>query len=99
MSPAEAKMGTVLRSEPFKAWHVRRQVQIGPLCGFVCVKARLMIEIDDGQHYEDGAVAYDTRRTAVIETEGYRVVRFATTDVMQHAAGVAGVLLGDLRKK
>jgi very-short-patch-repair endonuclease len=98
MSPAEAKMWVVLRSEPFSAWHFRRQVQIGPYyADFACVRRRLVIEIDGGQHYEDAAMAYDARRTRAIEAEGYRVVRFTTTDVMHHLAGVGEVLLAELR--
>ena len=86
-------MWTLLRTEPFKQLHFRRQMPIGPYyVDFVSVRARLVVEVDGSQHYEDDAVAYDARRTRAIETLGYRVVRVATTDVMHHLDGV-GVLL------
>ena len=94
MSPAEARLWTILRQEPFKELHFRRQMPIGPYyVDFVSVRARLVIEVDGSQHYEDDVVAYDARRTAAIEALGYRVVRFATTDVMQHLGGVCTMLV------
>jgi very-short-patch-repair endonuclease len=94
MSPAEARMWETLRTEPFKQLHFRRQMQIGPYyVDFVSVRSKLVVEVDGGQHYEDDAVAYDARRTRLIEALGYRVVRFATTDVMHHLDGVHAVLL------
>jgi very-short-patch-repair endonuclease len=94
MSPAEARMWTMLRTEPFKALHFRRQRQIGPFyADFASFKAKLVIEIDGGQHYEDAAMQYDARRTKVIEAEGYAVLRFATTDVMHHLDGVHAAML------
>ena len=65
---------------------------IGPYyVDFVSVRMKLVIEVDGSQHYEDEAMAYDARRTAMIEALGYRVVRFATTDVLHHLDGVHAV--------
>jgi very-short-patch-repair endonuclease len=94
MSPAEARLWAMLRTEPFKALHFRRQMPIGPYyVDFVSVRMKLVIEVDGSQHYEDEAMAYDARRTAMIEALGYRVVRFATTDVLHHLDGVHMLLL------
>jgi very-short-patch-repair endonuclease len=88
-------MWTMLRGEPFKAWHFRRQMPIGPYyVDFVSVKVKLVVEIDGSQHYEDDAIAYDARRTVAIEKLGYRVLRFATTDIMHHLGSVRAVLSG-----
>jgi very-short-patch-repair endonuclease len=99
MSPAEARMWAMLRTEPFKALHFRRQMPIGPYyLDFVLVRARLVLEVDGSQHYEDDAIAYDARRTRAIEALGYRLVRFATTDVMHHLDGVHAILLAEVGK-
>ena len=93
-------MWTLLRMDVFKPLHSRRQVQIGPYyADFASLKAKVVIEIDGGQHYEDAAIAYDARRTRVIETEGYTVLRFATTDVMHHLDGVRTVVMSALGLK
>ena len=93
-------MWTLLRAEPFKKLHFRRQMPIGPYyVDFVSVRARLVIEVDGSQHYEDDAIAYDERRTRMIESLGYRVIRFATTDVMHHLEGVSVALLAAVGKE
>ncbi|WP_082472669.1 endonuclease domain-containing protein [Sphingomonas sp. Leaf357] len=65
----------------------RRQVPIGPYyADILCFAAKLVIEVDGGQH--DEAAAYDARRTRFIENEGYTVLRFWNTDVLANADGV-----------
>ncbi len=92
-------MWAMLRAEPFKELHFRRQMQIGPYCAdFASVRTGLVVEVDGSQHYEDDAAAYDARRTGMIEALGYGVVRFATTDVMHRLDGVHAVLLAAVGK-
>jgi very-short-patch-repair endonuclease len=68
-------------------------VQIGPYyADFASVRAKLVIEVDGSQHTEESAIAYDERRTRLIESEGYRVLRFNTLDVLQHLDGVFDVV-------
>jgi very-short-patch-repair endonuclease len=94
MSPAEARMWNLLRMEPFGSLHFRRQVEIGPYyADFASRKRKLVIEVDGSQHYEDAAIAYDARRTRVMEAEGYAVLRFATTDVLYHLDGVQMMIM------
>ena len=65
----------------------RRQVPIGPYyADFLCFSAKLVIEVDGGQHGE--AQDYDTRRTAFLEAKGLRVIRFWNNDVLGNAEGV-----------
>src|SRR3954447_2199089 len=61
--------------------HFRRQALIGPfIVDFVSRKARLVIEVDGGQHDEQRAA--DDRRTRKIEALGYRVLRFWNNEVL-----------------
>ena len=67
--------------------HFRRQVQIGPyIADFVSHKAKLVIEVDGGQHAE--RATYDAERTKVFEAHGYRVVRYWNNDVLSNIDGV-----------
>jgi very-short-patch-repair endonuclease len=71
----------------------RRQVPIGPyIADFVCHAARLVIEIDGGQHFDAAGLARDQRRDAFLQTKGYRVLRFSNLDVMIDRADVAEVI-------
>src|SRR5690606_41767369 len=65
----------------------RRQQPIGPfVVDFVCLSARLVIELDDGQ-YAANAEA-DAHRTRFLESERYRVIRFWNHEVVENLEGV-----------
>jgi very-short-patch-repair endonuclease len=67
--------------------HFRRQALIGSfIVDFVSRKARLVIELDGGQHNEHQEA--DARRTRLIEANGYRVLRFWNHDVFGNIDGV-----------
>ena len=88
MTDAERKMWSLLRTG-FPDWRFRRQVPIRQyIADFASHRARLVIEVDGGQHNPDA----DTPRTAVIENDGYRVVRFWNHDVLTNIDGVATLL-------
>jgi very-short-patch-repair endonuclease len=53
---------------------------------FLCIDARLVVELDGGQHAE--AVAQDAERTKFLESLGYMVIRFWNDEVMGNVAGV-----------
>ena len=68
---------------PLEGTHFRRQVPIGFfVADFCCLDAKLVIEIDGGQHTTDEAIAYDRRRTAFLATQGFRVLRFSNLDIV-----------------
>jgi very-short-patch-repair endonuclease len=68
-----------------------RQFPIGPfICDFVARSARLVIEVDGGQHAQ--AAEADARRTACLEAEGYRVIRFWNNDVLGNTDGVVAAI-------
>jgi very-short-patch-repair endonuclease len=68
---------------PVDGSHFRRQVPLGHyIADFCCLRAKLVIEVDGGQHGFDENAAYDARRTAYLESHGFRVLRFTNTEVM-----------------
>ena len=92
---AERQMRTILR-EHFSQMRFRRQVPIrGFFADFCSHRARLVIEVDGGQHSEEA----DRDRTVAMEAEGYRVVRFWNHDVLANADGVAISLAETLHQR
>jgi very-short-patch-repair endonuclease len=59
---------------------------------FASHRAKLVIEVDGGQHSEQR----DAGRTAITEAEGYRVLRFWNNEVLDNAEGCARVLVSAL---
>src|SRR5262245_59685713 len=67
----------------------RRQSPIGPyVVDFVCYAARLVIEIDGGQHFESKQEQRDARRDTYLAGKGFRVLRFNNHDVTTNRQGV-----------
>jgi adenine-specific DNA-methyltransferase len=82
---AERKLWTILRSGQLNGFKFRRQVEIdGYVVDFLCPERRLVIEVDGGQHTPER----DARRTAYLEKQGLRVIRFWNHDVVQNLGGV-----------
>ena len=75
MTDAERLLWHHLRAHRFSGFKFRRQLVIEPyIVDFACLDAKLVIEVDGGQHEEQQD--RDSERTAYLETLGYRVLRF-----------------------
>ncbi|HJU17653.1 MAG TPA: endonuclease domain-containing protein [Stellaceae bacterium] len=97
MTEAERKIWRKLRSRQMERYRFRRQVPIGRfIADFVCHEARLIVEIDGGQH--DPASEPEARRTRFLEGEGYRVLRFWNNEVLENPDGVQIMIAEALRR-
>jgi len=86
-SRAERICWELIRAHRMEGVKFRRQHPIGPyFADFVCVSKRLVIEID-GNHHDEKLEA-DARRTALIDSMGWRVVRFGAAEVLQSPEGI-----------
>jgi very-short-patch-repair endonuclease len=86
---AERLLWSELRDHRLSGAGFRRQVPIeNYVADFVCHAAQLVIELDGGQHFSDQAEQADSRRSAVIEAKGFRVLRSSNHDVMTNRTGV-----------
>lgn len=80
---AEVAMLRLLR-ENFSQARFRCQVPIRHyLADFASHRAKLIVEVDGGQH----SVERDAKRTADLEAEGYRVIRFWNHEVLENGEG------------
>jgi len=86
---AERKMWALLRKKQMAGLRFRRQHPIGPyIVDFYCSAAKLIIELDGGQHGEDKQLAYDKLRDAWLGNENYRVLRFENVHFLKHPDAV-----------
>ena len=75
-----------LRSYPVK---FLRQKIIGKyIVDFYCAEAKLIIELDGSQHYDEGNVEKDAARTAFLEEYGLTVIRIPNNEVSRNFRGV-----------
>ena len=87
MTPWERKLWyEYLRDYPLR---FQRQKAIGEyIVDFYCAKARLVIELDGGGHYEDDQKIADAKRTQSLQALNLTVVRFCNLDIDRNFRGV-----------
>ena len=86
---AERKLWRELRQLKPLGFHFRRQVPIDHfIVDFACYSARLVIEVDGGQHNFAEGLQADKQRDAHMGQRGFRVLRFWNNDVMGNLEGV-----------
>jgi very-short-patch-repair endonuclease len=96
MTDAERVLWRELRAHRFEGFKFKRQEPLGPyVVDFICHAARLVVEIDGGQHADQGAA--DLERTHWLESQGFRVLRFWNNDVFANIEGVMRALEKELR--
>ena len=92
---AERALWSRVRDRRLGGYRFRRQVPIGLyIVDFLCSSAKLVVEIDGGQHQEQ--IAADCQRTRWLESKGYRVLRVWNNDVLGNMAGVLTAVLAEL---
>ena len=88
LTKAETAMLRILRLA-FAEAHFRKQVPIGcHVADFASHSAKLIIGVDGGQH----GGTRDEERTKMLNSAGYRVIRFRNNDVLGNPDGVARII-------
>jgi very-short-patch-repair endonuclease len=91
---AEHQLWMILRNHQFEGWKFRRQQPLGKyIVDFVSFDAKLIIEVDGGQHNQLRNLDEDAHRSKFLEQQGFRVIRFWNSDVLQNLEGVASNIL------
>jgi very-short-patch-repair endonuclease len=89
---AEKHLWQYLRRRHLASHRFRRQFPIGGyIADFACLEAKLVIELDGGEHADRRA--YDERRDRRLEAEGFRVLRFWDNQVFQETQAVLEEIL------
>lgn len=88
---AERRLWHRLRNRRLAGFKFVRQESIGRyVADFCCREARLIVEVDGGQHAES---EHDHVRDTWLTTQGYRVLRFWNSEVLNNPVGVLDTIL------
>jgi very-short-patch-repair endonuclease len=99
MTDAEIKLWSKLRRKQLFSLQFSRQKPIGNfIVDFYCPKARLVIEVDGGQHYQEHGRARDAVRDSYLSGLGLEVIRFSNRDVLYNLDGVMAVIVERLER-
>ena len=84
---AERHLWQHLRGKQLASHRFRRQLPIaGFIADFACLEAKLIVELDGGQHAQNAG--YDERRNRLIEAQGFRILRFWDNQVFLETQAV-----------
>lgn len=86
---AEKTFWEQVRNRRFYGLKFIRQYSAGPyILDFYCPKAGLAVELDGGQHTEEGSREYDAARSEYLRKQRIEVVRFWNHEVLKDMEGV-----------
>src|SRR6185369_447481 len=92
----ERRLWAALGGRRFSGYKFRRQVPLeGFIADFVCHSARLIVELDGGQHAVQAE--NDARRSAILESAGYRIIRFWNNEMIENPESVLDRILLELQ--
>ena len=94
-TPAEHRLWQILRGKRLAGFKFKRQLPIDQyIVDFVCLRQRLILEADGGQH---SANRRDRSRDSYLEAQGFRILRFWNDDIFNNEEGVLTSILDALK--
>jgi very-short-patch-repair endonuclease len=98
LTAQETKLWVKLRQLKALGFHFRRQAPIGPyIVDFAALAARIVIEIDGGQHAMPRGTRSDDERDVFLRSRSFRVLRYWNSDVDRNLSGVMEDILRHLK--
>ena len=92
---AENMLWQALRRKQLEGLKFKRQVPLdGYILDFVCFEAKLIIEVDGGQH---GESTRDVARDRHFESQGFKTIRFWNDDVLKNIDGACLMILHEAK--
>ena len=99
MTDAEIRLWGRLRLHQLNGYRFQRQRIIGNyIVDFYCPAAKLVIELDGGQHYAESQQSADSKRDDFLKSKGLRVLRFSDTDVLKDTDAIMEEIMRHVEK-
>ncbi|MFH0852588.1 MAG: endonuclease domain-containing protein [bacterium] len=94
---AEKLLWSKIRRRQIKDFQFYRQKPIDNyIADFYCKDARLVIEIDGGQHYENKNIEEDKKREESLNRLNLRILRFTNLDVLKNIENVVEKIYNEI---
>lgn len=89
MTEAESFLWQKIRRKQLKGRQFYRQKNIGDyIVDFYCPSAKVIVELDGGQHYTQEGGSRDQIREKYLEGLGFTILRFSDREVFKNIEGV-----------
>jgi len=97
MTDAEKLLWSKIKRRQIKNLHFYRQKPIGNyIVDFYCPAAKLVIELDGGQHYENSNISKDKIRESFLANLGFKIIRFTNLDVLRNSENVLNKIYNEV---
>ncbi|KAB0265278.1 endonuclease domain-containing protein [Microvirga brassicacearum] len=97
---AEAVLWRAVRNRSLARWKFRRQHVVDRfIVDFICLDARLIVEVDGATHSMDSELAYDAERTHILESCGFHVLRITNAEILANIDDVMETILAELEHR
>ena len=84
LTPAEARLWTLLKSSALGGRKFRRQHSVGRfILDFYCPSEKLAVELDGENHFMPWGITYDNERKRYLHSVGIKVIRFENKSVFR----------------
>ena len=98
MTPHERKLWYLfLKNYPVKIY--KQRIIDRFIVDFYCASAKLVIEIDGSQHYEDKGQISDQERTAILESYGLKVIRYSNREIDREFSAVCESIIEAINER
>jgi len=95
---AESVLWEALRGKQIEGYKFRRQHVIDEfIVDFVCLSRKLIVEVDGGYHKDPKIIEADELRTEILESLGYKVIRFTNEEVIGNILDVLNKIKDTLK--
>ena len=89
MTEAESFLWQRIRKKQLKSRQFYRQKNVGNyIVDFYCPSAKVIVELDGGQHFTQQGISGDQVRDKYLESLGFTILRFSDREVFKNIEGV-----------
>ena len=97
MTDSERLLWSRVRRKQLKGLQFYRQKIVGDyIVDFCCPGAKVVIEVDGGQHYTEEGLKKDTARDDFLNKQGFKVLRFSDREVLKDIDVVVEMVFANL---
>ena len=96
MTEAEKILWSKTRRKQLGCQFYRQRILGNYIVDFYCPEARVIVEVDGGQHNESGK---DKKRDTWLANQGFKVIRFWDNEVLKNIEGVIQKLREEIQER
>jgi very-short-patch-repair endonuclease len=93
MTSAEVSLWILIKGKQLEGRKFRRQFSVEKyVLDFYCHAEKLAIELDGAGHFTEAGLEYDQKRTAFLNSQGIKVIRFENKEIFESTVNVLEVI-------